>query len=329
MEKLQSICRGEVSTVDPASNRQVYLGFNAHYIVSGVAIREGKVLMVQKAKPSCEGLWYLPAGRMEKGETMREAVIREVKEESGMDFHPLALMAVDRQGNHWIRFTFTGTIVGGNLKTPQGPDSDSIQAQWLPCDIDLLKRYVGLRATDCIPLIKLADKWFRERPEKTAVGIVPAPHQSLSLKIVLLHKMNDKLSVLVKQGLGNDFLYLPGSELSNNIKWCDEVDSILKVCGYKGSFESLGIMTIEHSPAMPTALRTTDGACFTLLCQAGKKELQTTSLFHWLLIEDNSLVQTLNNALTQPFYCTQMMDIQCISELENASQQVISDDLRG
>lgn len=39
---------------------------------------------------------------------LQEAVIREVKEESGLDFHPLALVAVEGHGRHWLRFTFTG-----------------------------------------------------------------------------------------------------------------------------------------------------------------------------------------------------------------------------
>ena len=40
------------------------------YIVAAVIVRDDKVLMVQEAKPSCRGKWYLPAGRMEKGESI-------------------------------------------------------------------------------------------------------------------------------------------------------------------------------------------------------------------------------------------------------------------
>jgi len=40
------------------------------YVVVGVAIDNGKVLMIQEAKPSCRGQWYLPAGRVEKKETL-------------------------------------------------------------------------------------------------------------------------------------------------------------------------------------------------------------------------------------------------------------------
>ena len=40
------------------------------YIVCGVVIEDGKVLMIQEAKSSCRGQWYLPAGRMEKNESI-------------------------------------------------------------------------------------------------------------------------------------------------------------------------------------------------------------------------------------------------------------------
>ena len=46
------------------------MGFNVCYIVCGVVIVDGKVLMIQEAKPSCRGQWYLPAGRMEKNESI-------------------------------------------------------------------------------------------------------------------------------------------------------------------------------------------------------------------------------------------------------------------
>ena len=40
------------------------------YIVCGVVLEAGRVLMVQEAKPSCRGKWYLPAGRMERNESV-------------------------------------------------------------------------------------------------------------------------------------------------------------------------------------------------------------------------------------------------------------------
>ena len=52
------------------TNADIRLGYNICYIVCGVVIEDGKVLMIQEAKRSCRGQWYLPAGRMEKNESI-------------------------------------------------------------------------------------------------------------------------------------------------------------------------------------------------------------------------------------------------------------------
>ena len=56
------------------------LGFNVCYVVVGVVIENDKVLMIQEAKPSCRGLWYLPTGRVEQKETLVVRKIRYVRE---------------------------------------------------------------------------------------------------------------------------------------------------------------------------------------------------------------------------------------------------------
>ena len=56
------------------------------------------VFCTQEAKSSCAGQWYLPAGRMEPGEEVTEAAIREVKEETGLDFEPSTLLSIEAAG---------------------------------------------------------------------------------------------------------------------------------------------------------------------------------------------------------------------------------------
>ena len=67
---------------------------------------QDEVLLVQDAKKECRGSWYLPAGRMEPGETIVEALQREVKEEAGLQCEPLTLLSVEERGPSWIRFAF-------------------------------------------------------------------------------------------------------------------------------------------------------------------------------------------------------------------------------
>ena len=51
----------------------------------------GEVLLVERGKPPYEGAWSLPGGGIEDGETIVEAAIREVAEETGLRFEPLGI----------------------------------------------------------------------------------------------------------------------------------------------------------------------------------------------------------------------------------------------
>ena len=68
---------------------------------------------------------------------------REVKEESGLDFEPEGLIAVECHSHYWVRFTLGGRIVGGSLKTPAQADRESIQAKWQPAEKEQLMRTVS------------------------------------------------------------------------------------------------------------------------------------------------------------------------------------------
>lgn len=85
------------------------LGKSVTYIVACVLVNEdNEVLMMQEAKKSCAGKWYLPAGRMEKGENIMEAAIREVLEETGLHIKINTLLAVESASGSWFRFVLTG-----------------------------------------------------------------------------------------------------------------------------------------------------------------------------------------------------------------------------
>jgi len=53
--------------------------------VSALIVRDGKVLLVRRGKEPFLGYWSLPGGGVEAGETPEEAVMREVREETGLD----------------------------------------------------------------------------------------------------------------------------------------------------------------------------------------------------------------------------------------------------
>lgn len=120
-----------------------------NYIVAFVIINDlDEVLLMQEARESCRGTWYLPAGRMEYGETIEQAAQREVLEETGLEVDITTLLTVETAGGSWFRFVVTGNVVGGKLKTTDQADSESLQAKWVGNTEEL-----PLRSQDIVSLI--------------------------------------------------------------------------------------------------------------------------------------------------------------------------------
>ena len=78
-----------------------------------VLVKDNKVLLVQQIKESAKDLWSYPGGRVEEGETLEQAVVREVKEELGVELYNSTLFRTYRIttpiGQLEIN-TFTGSI---------------------------------------------------------------------------------------------------------------------------------------------------------------------------------------------------------------------------
>lgn len=62
--------------------------------VGVVVWRDGQVLLVKRGKPPRQGSWGLPGGRQEWGETVYQAAVREVAEETGLTIEPLEVLTV-------------------------------------------------------------------------------------------------------------------------------------------------------------------------------------------------------------------------------------------
>jgi 8-oxo-dGTP diphosphatase len=52
--------------------------------VSVCVVQAGRVLLTQRARPPFENLWSLPGGHVKRGESLRDAALRELKEETGI-----------------------------------------------------------------------------------------------------------------------------------------------------------------------------------------------------------------------------------------------------
>lgn len=100
--------------------------------VGAVAVRAGHLLLVQRATDPGQGLWSLPGGRVERGEAMQEAVVREVREETGVDVLCEQLVGwVERidDAHHFVIFDFAATAMGE--ATPRA-GTDAAAARWVP-----------------------------------------------------------------------------------------------------------------------------------------------------------------------------------------------------
>lgn len=96
---------------------------------------ERKVLLVKRGNEPGKGLWSLPGGMVELGERVREAGIREVKEECNIDIESEDVISVvdlileDSDGKvkyHYILIDYLAKYIGGELK----PQSDVTDAGW-------------------------------------------------------------------------------------------------------------------------------------------------------------------------------------------------------
>src|SRR4051794_2732376 len=79
-----------------------------HVSVAATDDRRG-LLLVKEAKPDCRGLWNLPGGHMDRGESIVAAAERELREETHLALRINGLLAVF-SGPTAVRFIFTATL---------------------------------------------------------------------------------------------------------------------------------------------------------------------------------------------------------------------------
>lgn len=100
-------------------------------VVSGAVIEKGnKFLLVQEKQPHCYGEWNLPAGRVEKGKSIKETAIKETKEETGLDVglvEKIGIFQEEEIEEKAVKHSFLAKIVGGELKFPK---NELLNARW-------------------------------------------------------------------------------------------------------------------------------------------------------------------------------------------------------
>lgn len=118
--------------------------------VSAAIFHDDRVLIVRRARPPAHGLYTLPGGGVELGESLEQAVIREVREETGLAIAPLALVgfreaitrdAAGRIERHFVILPFAARWIGGEIAL----NEELAEAQWRePDELARLKTTEGL-----------------------------------------------------------------------------------------------------------------------------------------------------------------------------------------
>jgi 8-oxo-dGTP diphosphatase len=100
-------------------------------LCAGAVIRddEGRLLLVRRGRAPSAGLWSVPGGRLEAGETPQEAAVREVREETGLEVALGQLLATVEIGEFLVH-DFAAEVVGGQLQA----GDDASEVRW--CSFD-------------------------------------------------------------------------------------------------------------------------------------------------------------------------------------------------
>ena len=92
---------------------------------------QGRLLLIKRGHAPGAGLWSLPGGRIEPGETDAEALVREMREETGLEIEAGQLIGTARRpaqdGSVFDIRDYAATVIGGTLR----PGDDAADARWV------------------------------------------------------------------------------------------------------------------------------------------------------------------------------------------------------
>ena len=130
--------------------------------VSAVVVRDGLILVVRRARPPAEGLYTLPGGGVESGETLEAAVEREIREETGLAIEPVDLAghrevivrdAAGLVAQHFVILAFAARWRDGEAV----PSEELAEARWIdPAELSALPTTEGLADIVAAALRRLA-----------------------------------------------------------------------------------------------------------------------------------------------------------------------------
>lgn len=115
--------------------------------VGAIAVRDGALLLIRRGHAPSRGRWSLPGGRVEPGESARDALVREMAEETGLVVEVGELVGeVTRPGPNGVTYRiqdFRVTLVGDDARAGHAVAADdAVDVEWVPL-ADIAKRQLS------------------------------------------------------------------------------------------------------------------------------------------------------------------------------------------
>ena len=119
--------------------------------VAACVFKGERVLLIKRARQPSQGLWSVPGGAIELGETIRDAVKRELREECGIEIevdrviNAVDLILPDEKGR--IQFHYIVTyLLASHISGEAYPGSDALEVRWAACqELDTLNMTPAVR----------------------------------------------------------------------------------------------------------------------------------------------------------------------------------------
>ncbi len=117
-------------------------------VVAAVICEGKRILAVQRGYGDFKGRWEFPGGKMEPGESMEEALVREIREELESEISVdrfLCTVDYDYPEFHLTMHCFMCSVVGGDITLTEHEAArwltkdELYDIDWLPADIDVVK----------------------------------------------------------------------------------------------------------------------------------------------------------------------------------------------